>query len=74
MTILMAVDRDLVDALLDVLNDSDAHRVEQGDKPIGDVVREWANRADVELENAQKRQFFAEKPIRYEENGDCLYK
>lgn len=37
------------------------------------VVREWVAGAQAELDKARRKEFFAEKPIRYEEDGDVLF-
>lgn len=72
--VFVEVDKDLIDAITDALNDSNAYRIERGEKPAGHAVQEWIDRAERQLDTAEtSRQFFAEK-IRYEPDGDCLWK
>ncbi len=71
-TILMAVNQELVDAMAEVLKDSQAYRIEGGQKPGGSTVQEWIDRAERQLAKVEKNhQFFAPSAIRYKDDGDC---
>jgi hypothetical protein len=70
----MEVDQELIDAITDALNDSNAYRIERGEKPSGQAVQDWINQAEHKLDTETRRQFFAPSAIRYEADGDCLWK
>ncbi len=60
--VLVVVTQDIVDAI--------KASVSLRDQP---VIREWLDGAQRELENARRREFFVEKKVHYEEDGDCLW-
>ena len=73
-TILMAVNQELLDAITEALRDSSAYRIERGEKPDGAVVQEFVDRAERQLQTVEvNRNFFVEKKVNYEENGDVLW-
>ena len=72
--IFVEVDQELIDLITDALKDSNAYRIERGEKPSGQAVQDWINQAERKLDTETRRQFFAEKPIRYEPDGDVLWK